>query len=512
MSDSQQCVDLLVIGGGINGVGIANDAAGRGLSVVLCEQGDLAQATSSSSSKLIHGGLRYLEHFEFSLVRKALQERELLMKLAPHLIYPLEFIMPHDKHLRPSWLIRIGLFLYDRLGGKSRLPKSLSFDLRKTPIGNALKADYEKAYSYYDCWVDDARLVVANAQAARDNGASILTQTQFVSAKRNAKLWQAELIDANGNRYQQACKMIVNAAGPWVANILDQCECRSRKAVRLVKGSHIIVPRLFAGDHAFILQNIDKRIVFAIPYEEHYTLVGTTDVDFNDDPLAVSTDKDEQAYLCALINRYFKQTIKSTDIVWSYSGVRPLYQENSNEDASSVTRDYSLELNTDNDLAPILSVFGGKITTYRKLAEHVLQKIKPYFAHCGDDWTATTPLPGGDFGNVTFTQFVLQQTPNYPWLNKELLHRYASSYGNKLPLLLKNCRTMNDLGKHFGAGLYQVEVEYLCEYEWAHNADDVLWRRSKLGLHMTAEEKQDFKTWFALYMSEPRAQRPLTEK
>lgn len=495
MNAVNDCIDLLIIGGGINGAGIANDAAGRGLSVVLCEQGDLAQATSSASSKLIHGGLRYLEHYEFSLVRKALKEREILLKCAPHLISPLQFIMPHDHQLRPAWLIRLGLFLYDHLA-HSTLPKSHGLDVRDSIIGPELQTQFSKAFSYYDCAVDDARLVIANAQAALQNGARILTHTQFIDAVRQQHQWQVQLRDQHGQSFKQNCKILVNAAGPWVDQILRTLHCSSQAKIRLVKGSHIIVPKLYAGEHAFILQNSDQRVVFAIPYQQHYTLIGTTDVDYNGDPLRVTIDDEEQQYLCTVTNRYFKKTISSKDIIWTYSGVRPLHQDQHGA-ASTVSRDYFLELNTEKNQTPIMSIFGGKITTYRLLAEQVLQKIKPYFSHCGADWTAKQILPGGDFGSATLTEFIADKSRQYSWLPANIVQRYVRAYGNNIDLLLASRHSIADLGEHFGAGLYQAEVNYLQQHEWASGCDDILWRRTKLGLHLNAEEQAFFKEWLA---------------
>jgi glycerol-3-phosphate dehydrogenase len=389
-------VDLLVVGGGINGAGIARDAAGRGLSVVLCEKGDLAGGTSSASSKLIHGGLRYLEHLEFRLVREALYEREVLLHAAPHIIRPLRFILPHATGLRPAWMLRVGLVLYDRLGGRERLPPSSAVDLRRDPVGAPLKASFTRGFSYADCWVDDARLVVLTAVDARDRGAEVRTRTRCIGARRTDGMWEAELESAGGGRTRLRARALVNAAGPWVDEMLGQISGATRKSgLRLVKGSHIVVPRLHDGDQAYILQNRDRRVFFVLPYEDRFSLIGTTEEPYEGDLGAVHISDSETAYLCEAANRYFTRGVSPGDVVWSYAGVRPLYDD-ARVSASAITRDYVFDLDWGNGQPPLLSVFGGKITTFRKLAEHALGKLAPHLPHAGPAWTQTAALPGGD--------------------------------------------------------------------------------------------------------------------
>ncbi len=465
--------DLLVIGGGINGTGIARDAAGRGLRVLLVERDDLAAHTSSASTKLIHGGLRYLEQYEFRLVRESLAERERLLTLAPHLIRPMRFVMPLAKGMRPAWLIRAGLFLYDRLGGTSRLPGSKAVRLRGTPWGAGLKP-IERGFVYSDGWVDDARLVVLNAIGAAEMGAEIRTRTAFLGATRGADCWRARLGDGS----EVTALAIVNAAGPWVGQLLEGLPDAAReRPPRLVKGSHIIVPRLFDGEHAYILQNDDRRIIFAIPYEEEFTLVGTTDKPFAGDPATASIDPDEVDYLCACINRYFERQTAPTDVVSSYSGVRPLYDDG-NENASEVTRDYVLRLGMAQ--APqLLSVFGGKITTYRRLAEQALEDLAPYLPPMGRQWTAHRPLPGGDLPG-TIEEFVVQVSRGWPSLGEHNADRLARAYGTRIERLFQDGVNVGD---ELGEGLLTAEVDYLVREEWARTSDDILRRRTKLGLH-----------------------------
>jgi len=490
-SNPHDC-DLLVVGGGINGAGIARDAAGRGLSVVLCEQHDLAAHTSSSSSKLIHGGLRYLEHYEFGLVRKALIEREVLLRSAPHIMWPMRFVMPHDQGQRPAWLIRLGMFLYDHLARRELLPGSRTLDLRRHAAGAPLKPQFKRGFVYSDGWVDDARLVVLNALGAADQGARVFTRTRCTSLQRAGDAWLAELQHADGSVSQVRARGAVNAAGPWVARFLDNAaQVRSTKSVRLIKGSHIVVRRLFEHDHAYIFQNPDGRIVFAIPYERDFTLIGTTDVEYQGPTDNVAISEEEIDYLCTLSNRYFSRPITPGDVVWSYSGVRPLL-EDAAADASAVTRDYRLDLNTDG--APLLSVFGGKITTFRKLAEEAVDLIAPTLGNQRGPWTAGACLPGGDlFGPKPdnrsvrqFDTFVQQLQVRYSWLSPALLQRYARAYGSRVHLMLEGCTSLQDMGEQILEGLFAIEVKYLQRHEWATCAADILWRRSKLGLHLPA--------------------------
>jgi len=485
---NNRTVDLLVIGGGINGAGIARDAAGRGLAVLLCERGDLASATSSASTKLIHGGLRYLEYYEFHLVRHALREREVLLRAAPHIIWPLRFVLPHSPEQRPAWLIRLGLFLYDHLGGRKMLPASAAIDLRRHPAGAPLKEGFRKAFVYSDCWVQDARLVVLNALDAAERGAEIRTRTEFVTAEPENGLWRVELKDlAKGRRETLATRGLVNAAGPWVTEILAQRLSRKlTKRMRNVKGSHIVVPRLFDHPYPYIFQNADKRIVFAIPCEQRYTLIGTTDVDYPGDPAQAAITDDEVRYLCDSVNRYFKRTVTPQDVVWSYAGVRPLFDDEAGS-ASAATRDYVLELENGRDGPPLLNVYGGKITTFRRLAEQAIAKLGTALPIAGADWTATAPLPGGDIPAADFDAFFAAQRETYPWLPESLAYRYARNYGTRMARILGAAQGLGDLGRSFGGDLYEAEVRYLVAQEFAATAEDILWRRSKLGLHVPAE-------------------------
>jgi len=479
-----QTVDLLVVGGGINGAGIARDAAGRGLAVTLCEQGDLGGATSSASSKLIHGGLRYLETYEFRLVREALIERERLLATAPHIIWPLDFILPHAGGLRPAWLVRLGLFLYDHLASRRTLPGTRSIRLDRHPAGAALKPGLRRAFVYADCWVEDARLVVLNARDAAEHGARILTRTRLVHASRDAEAWSCDIVHSDGRPETVRAKALVNAAGPWVTQLLHQAiGLNSAKQVRLIKGSHIVLPRLYEGPEAFILQNDDRRIVFAIPYERDYTLVGTTDVPFDADPSRVAIGADETRYLCDLVNKYFRRSVAPADVVWSYSGVRPLYDDEAAE-ARTVTRDYVLDLDAGAGRPALLSVFGGKITTSRRLAEHALEKLDPFLPGMRPAWTATAPLPGGDMPGADFDRFLAGFRRRFPFLPEPLALRLARAYGTRAERILGRAASLDDLGPDFGGGLTRSEVDYLVAEEWARTADDILWRRSKLGLHV----------------------------
>ncbi|MEH3104607.1 MAG: glycerol-3-phosphate dehydrogenase [Sphingomonas phyllosphaerae] len=476
-------VDLLIVGGGINGTGIARDAAGRGLSVMLVEQDDLASHTSSASTKLIHGGLRYLEYREFRLVREALIERERLWRMAPHIIWPLEFVLPQSNSPRPAWLVRLGLFLYDHLGGRERLPATRTVALDRDVVGKGLKPGDPKAFVYSDCWVEDSRLVVLNARDAADRGATILTHMRLINARRDGKGWTATIADAGGRREVRA-RALVNAAGPWVADVLGTVpDARRDRGVRLVKGSHIVVPRLYDGDHAFLLQNPDRRVVFAIPYEQHYTLVGTTDEAWQGKPGRAAIDQQETDYLLTTIARYFERPVAEDDIVWSYSGIRPLYDDHASN-ASAVTRDYVLDLDTGADGAPMLSIFGGKITTYRKLAEHALQELAGFFPAAGPAWTAGAALPGGDMPDADFGRYLAALQHRYPALPPDLLRRLARAYGTRTEHLLGDAQSLADLGEDLGGGLSSREVDYLRAEEWASSAEDILYRRSKLALHV----------------------------
>lgn len=477
--------DLFIVGGGINGAGIARDAAGRGLSVFLCEQGDLAEFTSSKSTKLIHGGLRYLEYYDFRLVREALKERERVLAIAPHIVRPLRFVLPHNKGLRPAWMVRMGLFLYDHLAHRKTLPGTESIRLRESPIGVPLRDWLDKAFLYSDCWVDDARLVVLNAMDARERGAEIHTRTRFVSSRREGGNWLATVEDvATGESRDITAKMIINASGPWVSETLHQrLHVDTTKHVRLVKGSHIVVPKLYDGEHAFLFQNPDRRIVFAIPYEGSFTLIGTTDDPYDGEPGAVEISSEETEYLCESIGRYFKQEVSPNDVVWSYAGIRPLYDDAA-ANASAVTRDYVLDIESSPGEAPLMSIFGGKITTFRRLAEHAFEKLSPYFPNLKPSWTAEQPLPGGDFTHEDFGRFRIGVKSRWPFLPEQLAERLAHAYGTRMSAIMADAKKMEDLGQDFGGGLTRSEIDYLVQHEWARTAEDILWRRSKLGLHV----------------------------
>ena len=478
--------DLLVIGGGINGAGIARDAAGRGLSVVLVEKDDLAAHTSSASTKLIHGGLRYLEHYEFRLVAEALAEREVLLHVAPHIIEPLLFVLPHEPHLRPSWMIRAGLFLYDRLGGRMTLPKSFSVRLAGTRYGTGLKPRFRKGFVYADARVDDARLVVCNALDARARGSDIRVRTKLVAARRDNGLWHATLVDDAGARSDVTARALVNAAGPWVRDVLGELsEVPIAAGVRHVKGSYIVVPRIHDAPHAYILQNADNRIVFVIPYQDAFSLIGTTDVPVEHYAHPVISDE-ETYYLLTLANTYVERPLAASDIVWSYSGVRPLYDDGTS-DPSAITRDYVLQLDAGRDAAnaPVLSIFGGKITTYRKLAEAALAELRPFFPAMGPSWTHAAPLPGGDLPGGDRDAWLAELRQRYPALPADLLRALARRHGTRALAVLADTRSPADLGEDFGAELTEREIRYLQRDEWAVTADDVLWRRTKCGLAMT---------------------------
>jgi len=471
--------DLLVIGGGINGVGIARDAAGRGLSVVLVERDDLAAATSSASSKLIHGGLRYLEHYEFRLVAEALAEREILLRVAGHLTWPTRFVMPHVPELRPRWMIRVGLFLYDHLTRRSLLPGSHAVRLDRSPYGAGLRAELKHGFVFSDCRVDDARLVVVNALDASRRGARVLVGSECLSARRDGRHWIVQLSGGENVR----ARAIVNAAGPWVKQALNQRLGEStRDSVRLVKGSHIVLPSLYPGRHAFILQNDDRRVVFMIPYEDRFTLVGTTDVDFEGDAADLAANEDEVDYLCRAAGRYLARAPSPADVLWRYAGVRPLYDDGS-EDPSAITRDYTLRVDDVEEAAPVLSVFGGKITTYRRLAEHALEKLAPYFPAMKPAWTGKAPLPGSDFADREAAKREFFQ--RYPQVAPNVLQGVFRRHGVLGTEVLGDGR----LGEYYGAGLTERELGYLMGTEWARTAEDVLWRRTKCGLRMTEAQR-----------------------
>ncbi|MFZ5782061.1 MAG: glycerol-3-phosphate dehydrogenase [Pseudomonadota bacterium] len=495
--------DLFVVGGGINGAGIACDAVGRAMKVGLCEMNDFASATSSASTKLIHGGLRYLEHYEFRLVREALQEREVLLAKAPHLSFPLRFVLPHEPHLRPRWMLRLGLFLYDHLDRHMTLPKSISVDLPRSPFGRGLKNSFAKGFVYSDGWVDDARLVIANLKSARQMGAAIFARHRCLAARRSddGRLWHIELQAPGGGTVAVTARGLVNATGPWVKRFLDeQTHIATPKRVRLIKGSHIIVPRLYEGDHAFILQNEDGRIVFIIPYERSFSVIGTTDIPVEQGEAAICTPE-ETAYLCQIASHYMAKPVRPEDVVWSYSGVRPLFDDG-DDDPSAVTRDYHLEVDGGSGRAPLLSVFGGKITTYRRLAEHALRDLAPYYPRMGPEWTSTRPLADGELADAptfleAFDRFAESLASVKPGLPKDLLRVLARRHGTGLDDMLEGVSKPADLGRHFGGFLYEVEVRYLMREEWAAEPDDVLWRRTKEGLHMSAQERADFAAWMS---------------
>lgn len=499
---SEHMLDLFVIGGGINGAGIARDAAGRGLSVMMCEKDDLAQGTSSRSGKLVHGGLRYLEYYEFRLVREALIEREVLLNAAPHIIWPMRFVLPHSPTDRPAWLVRLGLFLYDHLGGRQKLPGTRSLDLRRDPEGAPLLDNYSKGFEYSDCWVDDARLVTLNALDAAERGASILPRTRCVAATRHNGKWEISLQDASGTARTVFAKVLVNAAGPWVLDIVNQVtHTKSSRNVRLVKGSHIIVPKFWEGQQAYLVQNTDKRVIFINPYEGDKALIGTTDIPWQGKAEAVTADDSEQQYLIDVVNRYFKVKLRASDVITRFSGVRPLFDDGKGN-PSAVTRDYVFDLD-DQQNAPLLHVFGGKITTFRKLAEHAIQKLAPFFPNMGADWTRGATLPGGDMPHADFDSFLEQVKARWPWLPQPLRKHYARLYGTRIDKLIGNANALGDLGRHFGGQLYEAEVRYLVENEWAQQAEDVLWRRTKHKLHLDDAQQQAFIQWFNATFAAP---------
>ncbi|MFD2165043.1 glycerol-3-phosphate dehydrogenase [Thalassotalea euphylliae] len=492
MGNLSTVYDVFVVGGGINGAGIANDAAGRGLNVMLCEMNDLASATSSNSSKLIHGGLRYLEYYEFSLVKKALAEREVLLKNAPHIISPLVFRLPHQPHLRPAWMIRAGLFLYDNLSKRISLPKSRSV---KFDNNAPLKSHVVKGFEYADAWVDDARLTVLNAVSAQEHGATVLTRTKLVAAESIDDIWHLTLENTDtGETTLVKSKTLMNAAGPWVESITGLSKkITPSQHVRLVKGSHFVVPKIHNDDHAYILQNEDNRIVFVLPFEQDFSLVGTTDVDFSGDPSDAEISHEEIDYLIEISNSYFKTQISRDDIVHTYAGIRPLLQDEA-EDAKAVTRDYTIELVTKKH-APLVNIYGGKITTYRTLAEAAVDKLTALFPNMKPAWTKAAALPGGNFHSRDALSAKLAE--EFPWLPHALRQRFVRSYGTYTSKILENCNCLEDLGKDFGAGLYQKELCYLMNHEWAKGVDDIIWRRTKLGLRLTEQQKNELTKYLA---------------
>ena len=496
MSASAEMVDLFVIGGGINGAGVARDAAGRGLSVVLAEKDDLAQGTSSRSGKLVHGGLRYLEYYEFRLVREALIEREVLLNAAPHIIWPMRFVLPHSPTDRPAWLVRLGLFLYDHLGGRKKLPGTRTLNLHRDPEGAAVLDQYKKGFEYSDCWVDDARLVVLNALGAAEKGALVLTRSPAVSAVRENGAWTVTTRNARtGEERVFRAKCLVNCAGPWVTDVINNVAgTRSTRGVRLVKGSHIIVPKWWAGQNAYLVQNHDKRVIFINPYEGDKALIGTTDIPWEGRAEDVEIAENEIEYLLKCVNRYFKEKLRREDVLHAFSGVRPLFDDGKGN-PSAVTRDYVFDLDETGG-APLLNVFGGKITTFRELAERGMHKLKHIFPQMGPDWTATASLPGGDMPNADYESFINSARDAFPWMPRELLQHYGRRYGTRVKEIVGAATSVEGLGRHFGSHLYEAEVRYLVGKEWAMTAEDVIWRRTKHQLHLSAEQIRDFQAWF----------------
>ncbi|THF47162.1 glycerol-3-phosphate dehydrogenase [Allorhizobium terrae] len=489
MSDNS-VFDIFVIGGGINGCGIARDAVGRGYKVALAEMNDFASGTSSGATKLIHGGLRYLEHYEFRLVREALMERETLWAMSPHIIWPMRFVLPfHKGGIRPAWMIRLGLFLYDHLGGRKLLPATKTLDMRKDKAGKPLKPLFTRAFEYSDGWVDDARFVVLNARDAADRGAKILSRTRVLSARRDGGLWTIEVEDrTTRSRTTYQARMLVNAAGPWVDNVLSSAMGKNNAHnVRLVQGSHIIVKKKFDDPRAYFFQNPDNRIIFAIPYETDFTLIGTTDQDYKGDPKDVKISDGEITYLCNAASEYFAEPVKPEDIVWSYSAVRPLFDDGASK-AQEATRDYVLKLEAQDGAAPLLNVFGGKLTTYRRLGEHALEKIGEAIGVKGKPWTAKSRLPGGDFPATGYETEVAKLKTAFPFLDDRCARRLIRCYGTLAHTLLNGAKSLEGLGRHFGGTLYQTEVDWLIAREWATTAEDILWRRTKQGLFLSREE------------------------
>ncbi|MCC1481102.1 glycerol-3-phosphate dehydrogenase [Roseibaca sp. Y0-43] len=492
-------VDLFVIGGGINGAGIARDAAGRGLSVVLCEKDDLAEGTSSRSGKLVHGGLRYLEYYEFRLVREALIEREVLMNAAPHIIWPMRFVLPHSPADRPAWLVRLGLFLYDNLGGRKKLPGTRVLDLRRDPEGAAIKDKYTKGFEYSDCWVDDARLVVLNAIDAAERGAEVLTRTPAIAARRENGAWLVTTRNSlTGETREYRARMIINAAGPWVTDVLTRVAgSNSARNVRLVKGSHIVVPKFWKGENAYLVQNHDKRVIFINPYERDKALIGTTDIPYEGRAEDVAVDESEIQYLLDAVNLYFKEELTRADVESSFSGVRPLFDDGKGN-PSAVTRDYVFDVDETGG-APMLNIFGGKITTYRELAERGMHKVKRFFPKMGGDWTATAPMPGGDMPKADYEAFRGWMKATYPWMPRSLRRHYGRLYGTRIAMIVGDATSVAGLGRHFGGDLYEAEVSYLMRHEWAQTPEDILWRRTKHRLHLSEDEQAAFAEWLTAH-------------
>ncbi len=485
--------DLIVVGGGINGVGIARDAAGRGLSVLLVERGDLGNATSSASSKLIHGGLRYLEQYQFRLVRESLAEREVLLAAAGHLIWPLRFVLPLHRGLRPAWLLRLGLLLYDHIGGRKRLPPTRTLRRGRDPELDPLRAEFRRGFEYSDCWADDARLVVVNAVDAHSRGASVEVGTAFESARREGREWEVRLAAPGGARTVRA-RALVNAAGPWVERILRGSGAARRGAVRLVKGSHIVVPRIYPGEQAYTLQNRDGRVVFMIPYEGTFTLIGTTDVPFDGDPIGLAADAAEIEYLCRSASDYLPRPVSPGDLRWSYAGVRPLHDDG-DQNASTITRDYVFDLDAPPAAAPMLSVFGGKLTTYRKLAEHALAQLLPTLGVRATPWTRTAALPGGDLPPGGYEEFARAMRGRHGGFPPTLIDRLCRAYGTTAERILGGAVDTRGLGEEIAPDLYEAELQHLKDREWARSAEDVLWRRSKLGLRYDRAQAERVRAW-----------------
>jgi glycerol-3-phosphate dehydrogenase len=487
--------DLVVVGGGVNGAGVARDAAGRGLLTLLVEKDDLAQGTSSRSSKLVHGGLRYLEHYEFRLVREALTEREVLLTIAPHIVRPMRFVVPQSAEQRPAWLVRTGLFLYDHLGGRGILPPTRSIDLRRAPEGAPLRKDFTRAFEYSDCWVDDARLVVLNALDAHRRGGRVLTRTALVAARRERGGWRVALRRADGRESGARARALVNASGPWVDDVLRAAGATSANRVRLVKGSHVVTRKFWDGEQAYLLQNSDRRVIFVDPYESDLALIGTTEVPFAGRPEDVAIDSDEIDYLLGVVDRYFANAPIRGDILHCFSGVRPLFDDRTTN-ASAVTRDYVFDLDAPAGAAPLLSIFGGKITTYRRLAEQALDRLAPFFGTRKPAWTERASLPGGALEVGDFTAFLENVRRRYPWLPHEAASGYAQRYGSRVDELLDGATSLADLGGRFGGALYEREARFLASREWALSAEDILERRTKHHLHLTRDERARFEAWF----------------